>query len=64
MQAQFKNLGEDVAKIRTEQMMDQLAIFKKSLEEFAQKYKVSDHRNMVWRSSLPFPLFGLRFSSW
>jgi hypothetical protein len=40
MQAQYKTLGEDVAKVRTEQMMDQLAIFKKSLEEFAQKYKV------------------------
>ena len=40
-QAQYKTLGEDVAKVRTEQMTEQLATFKTSLEDFAQKYKVS-----------------------
>ncbi len=38
-QTQYKAVGEDVAKVRRDDMLQQLEIFRKSLEEFAVKYK-------------------------
>ena len=38
---QYRLLGENVAKIRTDLMKEQLATFRSQLEEFARKHKVS-----------------------
>jgi len=37
---QFRLLGENVAKIRTDLMKEQLATFRSQLEDFARKHKV------------------------
>jgi hypothetical protein len=37
---QYRSLGENVAKIRTDLMKEQLATFRNQLEEFARKHKV------------------------
>lgn len=37
---QYRLLGENVAKIRTDLMKEQLATFRSHLEEFARKHKV------------------------
>lgn len=37
---QFRLLGENVAKIRTDMMKEQLATFRSQLEDFARKHKV------------------------
>lgn len=37
---QFRTLGEDVAKARTESMKEQLSVFRTQLEDFARKHKV------------------------
>ena len=39
-QDQYRLLGENVAKLRTDMMKEQLATFKSQLEEFARKHKV------------------------
>lgn len=38
---QYRLLGENVAKIRTDMMTEQLATFRSQLEDFARKHKVS-----------------------
>jgi hypothetical protein len=40
LQDQYRMLGENVAKIRTDMMKEQLATFRSQLEEFARKHKV------------------------
>lgn len=40
LQGQYKVLGDNVAKIRTDLMKEQLATFRSQLEEFARKHKV------------------------
>jgi len=37
---QYKKLGENVAKIRTDMMKEQLSTFRSQLEDFARKHKV------------------------
>lgn len=39
-QDQYRLLGENVAKLRTDMMKEQLATFRSQLEEFARKHKV------------------------
>ena len=39
-QDKFRLVGENVAKVRTDVMQEQLATFKSQLEEFARKHKV------------------------
>lgn len=41
LQDQYRLLGENVAKIRTDVMKEQLATFRSQLEDFARKHKVS-----------------------
>uniref|UniRef100_A0A453LDS1 Uncharacterized protein n=1 Tax=Aegilops tauschii subsp. strangulata TaxID=200361 RepID=A0A453LDS1_AEGTS len=36
----FRQVGENVAKVRTDVMQEQLATFRSQLEEFARKHKV------------------------
>lgn len=39
-QDKFRQVGENVAKVRTDVMQEQLATFRSQLEEFARKHKV------------------------
>jgi predicted phage-related endonuclease len=39
-QDKFRLVGENVAKVRTDVMQEQLATFRSQLEEFARKHKV------------------------
>ncbi|KAK8942652.1 hypothetical protein KSP39_PZI009257 [Platanthera zijinensis] len=47
---QYRLVGENVAKIRTDLMKEQLATFKSQLEEFAQKHKNDIRKNPIFRS--------------
>lgn len=40
IQDQYRLLGENVAKLRTDLMKEQLATFRSQLEDFARKHKV------------------------
>ena len=47
---QFRLLGENVAKIRTDLMKEQLATFRSQLEDFARKHKNDIRKNPSFRS--------------
>lgn len=47
---QYKNLGENVAKIKMDQMKEQLDTFKTHLEEFARKHKNDIKKNPIFRA--------------
>ncbi|XP_031376493.1 vacuolar protein sorting-associated protein 22 homolog 1 [Punica granatum] len=47
---QFRLLGENVAKIRTDLMKEQLATFRSQLEDFALKHKNDIRKNPAFRS--------------
>ncbi|KFK27099.1 hypothetical protein AALP_AA8G334200 [Arabis alpina] len=47
---QYRLLGENVAKIRTDLMKEQLATFKSQLEEFARKHKNDIRKNPAFRA--------------
>ncbi|KAH1197471.1 Vacuolar protein sorting-associated protein 22 1 [Glycine soja] len=47
---QFRLLGENVAKIRTDLMKEQLATFRSQLEDFARKHKNDIRKNPAFRS--------------
>ncbi|KAF3453491.1 hypothetical protein FNV43_RR03931 [Rhamnella rubrinervis] len=47
---QYRLLGENVAKIRTDLMKEQLATFRSQLEEFARKHKNDIRKNPAFRS--------------
>ncbi|XP_059444646.1 vacuolar protein sorting-associated protein 22 homolog 1 isoform X2 [Corylus avellana] len=47
---QYRMLGENVAKIRTDMMKEQLATFRSQLEEFARKHKNDIRKNPAFRS--------------
>ncbi|KAK8961791.1 hypothetical protein KSP40_PGU021976 [Platanthera guangdongensis] len=47
---QYRLVGENVAKIRTDLMKEQLATFKSQLEEFARKHKNDIRKNPIFRS--------------
>ncbi|XP_066380399.1 vacuolar protein sorting-associated protein 22 homolog 1-like [Miscanthus floridulus] len=46
---QFRLVGENVAKVRTDVMKEQLATFRSQLEEFARKHKSDIRKNPVFR---------------
>ena len=46
LQDQYRLLGENVAKIRTDLMKEQLTTFRSQLEDFARKHKVFFPRNV------------------
>lgn len=54
-------MGENVAKVRTDLMKEQLARFRSQLEEFARKHKVPPFLS-VWNSFFFF--LGACLSSW
>ncbi|CAN6460193.1 unnamed protein product [Victoria cruziana] len=47
---QYRLVGENVAKIRTDLMKEQLATFRSQLEEFARKHKNDIRKNPAFRS--------------
>ncbi|KAL4619133.1 hypothetical protein ACB092_06G057900 [Castanea dentata] len=47
---QYRLVGENVAKIRTDMMKEQLATFRSQLEEFARKHKNDIRKNPAFRS--------------
>ncbi|XP_073027164.1 vacuolar protein sorting-associated protein 22 homolog 1 [Primulina eburnea] len=47
---QYRLLGENVAKLRTDLMKDQLATFRSQLEDFARKHKNDIRKNPTFRS--------------
>ncbi|XP_058067851.1 vacuolar protein sorting-associated protein 22 homolog 1 [Magnolia sinica] len=47
---QYRLLGENVAKIRTDLMKEQLSTFRSQLEEFARKHKNDIRKNPAFRS--------------
>ncbi|TYJ48712.1 hypothetical protein E1A91_A01G082900v1 [Gossypium mustelinum] len=47
---QYRALGENVAKLRTDLMKEQLATFRSQLEEFARKHKNDIRKNPSFRS--------------
>ncbi|EXB50279.1 hypothetical protein L484_017816 [Morus notabilis] len=47
---QYRLLGENVAKVRTDLMKEQLATFRSQLEEFACKHKNDIRKNPAFRS--------------
>lgn len=47
---QYRLLGENVAKIRTDLMKEQLATFRSQLEDFARKHKNDIRKNPAFRS--------------
>ncbi|XP_062118176.1 vacuolar protein sorting-associated protein 22 homolog 1 [Humulus lupulus] len=47
---QYRVLGENVAKIRTDLMKEQLATFRSQLEDFARKHKNDIRKNPAFRS--------------
>ncbi|XP_048598606.1 vacuolar protein sorting-associated protein 22 homolog 1 isoform X2 [Brassica napus] len=47
---QYRLLGENVAKLRTDMMKEQLATFKSQLEEFARKHKNDIRKNPSFRA--------------
>ncbi|KAK6229683.1 Snf8/Vps36 family - like 1 [Theobroma cacao] len=47
---QYRLLGENVAKLRTDLMKEQLATFRSQLEEFARKHKNDIRKNPAFRS--------------
>ncbi|XP_031260210.1 vacuolar protein sorting-associated protein 22 homolog 1 isoform X2 [Pistacia vera] len=47
---QYRLLGENVAKLRTDLMKEQLATFRSQLEEFARKHKNDIRKNPTFRS--------------
>ncbi|XP_028795227.1 vacuolar protein sorting-associated protein 22 homolog 1-like isoform X2 [Neltuma alba] len=47
---QFRLVGENVAKIKTDMMKGQLATFRSQLEEFARKHKSDIRKNPAFRS--------------
>ncbi|KAK4572735.1 hypothetical protein RGQ29_030955 [Quercus rubra] len=47
---QYRLVGENVAKIRTDMMKEQLATFRTQLEEFARKHKNDIRKNPAFRS--------------
>ncbi|XP_013600700.1 PREDICTED: vacuolar protein sorting-associated protein 22 homolog 1 isoform X3 [Brassica oleracea var. oleracea] len=47
---QYRLLGENVAKLRTDMMKEQLATFKSQLEEFARKHKNDIRKNPAFRA--------------
>lgn len=49
---QYRLLGENVAKIRTDLMKEQLATFRSQLEDFARKHKVSLFLYFLWFTSI------------
>lgn len=51
---QYRLLGENVAKIRTDMMKEQLSTFRSQLEDFARKHKVG----LFFSSSLYLALCG------
>ncbi|WVZ65639.1 hypothetical protein U9M48_014967 [Paspalum notatum var. saurae] len=46
---QFRLVGENVAKVRTDVMKEQLATFRSQLEEFARKHKSDIRKNPIFR---------------
>jgi arginyl-tRNA--protein-N-Asp/Glu arginylyltransferase len=52
---QFRLVGENVAKVRTDVMKEQLATFRTQLEEFALKHKVNSNRKLVIRRNNTLP---------
>ncbi|TXG67612.1 hypothetical protein EZV62_008887 [Acer yangbiense] len=50
MQDQYRLLGENVAKLRTDLMKEQLATFRSQLEDFARKHKNDIRKNPTFRS--------------
>ncbi|KAJ0670211.1 putative winged helix DNA-binding domain superfamily, Snf8/Vps36 family [Helianthus annuus] len=49
-QDQYRLLGENVAKLRTDLMKEQLSTFRSQLEDFARKYKNDIKKNHIFRS--------------
>lgn len=49
-QEQFQALGEQTKESRKEQMKQHMAVFKKSLEEFALKHKQDIRKDPVFRA--------------
>ncbi|KAK1584235.1 hypothetical protein Q3G72_031066 [Acer saccharum] len=49
-QDQYRLLGENVAKLRTDLMKEQLATFRSQLEDFARKHKNDIRKNPTFRS--------------
>ncbi|KAF5772219.1 putative ESCRT-2 complex, Snf8, winged helix DNA-binding domain superfamily [Helianthus annuus] len=49
-QDQYRLLGENVAKLRTDLMKEQLSTFRSQLEDFARKYKNDIKKNPIFRS--------------
>lgn len=49
LQDQYRLLGENVAKIRTDLMKEQLTTFRTQLEDFARKHKVPFSLQSLWR---------------
>ncbi|KAG6541184.1 hypothetical protein Mapa_017418 [Marchantia paleacea] len=47
---QFRTLGEDVAKARTESMKEQLSVFRTQLEDFARKHKNDIKKSPAFRA--------------
>ncbi|GMP52563.1 hypothetical protein CsSME_00018325 [Camellia sinensis var. sinensis] len=47
---QYRLLGENVAKLRTDLMKEQLATFRSQLEDFARKHKNDIRKNPAFRS--------------
>ncbi|XP_022004820.1 vacuolar protein sorting-associated protein 22 homolog 1-like [Helianthus annuus] len=47
---QYRLLGENVAKLRTDLMKEQLSTFRSQLEDFARKYKNDIKKNPIFRS--------------
>ncbi|XP_042406458.1 vacuolar protein sorting-associated protein 22 homolog 1-like isoform X2 [Zingiber officinale] len=47
---QYRQVGENVARIRTDLMKEQLTTFRSQLEEFARKHKNDIRKNPVFRS--------------
>uniref|UniRef100_A0A9I9EDC6 Vacuolar protein sorting-associated protein n=1 Tax=Cucumis melo TaxID=3656 RepID=A0A9I9EDC6_CUCME len=47
---QYRQLGENVAKLRTDMMKEQLSTFRSQLEDFARKHKKDISKNPAFRS--------------
>lgn len=47
---QYRSLGDNVAKVRTDLMKEQLATFRRQLEEFASKHKNDITKNPAFRA--------------
>jgi ESCRT-II complex subunit VPS22 len=49
LRAKFRETGNEIAKVQLKQMEEQMELFKRNLEQFAQKYKREINKNPEFR---------------